>query len=48
MELEDIMALPVSEVVAEKSHLYLWVPNALLPDGLFSLSSSKFASQTNE
>ena len=34
MELEDIMALPVAQVAAEKSHLYLWVPNALLPDGL--------------
>ena len=34
MTLEDIMALPVSEVAKEKSHLYLWVPNALLPDGL--------------
>ena len=28
------MALPVSDVAAKKSHLYLWVPNALLPDGL--------------
>jgi len=34
MELEDIKALPVSSVAAGKSHLYLWVPNALLPDGL--------------
>ena len=34
MSLEDIMALPVEQVAAAKSHLYLWVPNALLPDGL--------------
>ena len=34
MELEDMMALPVAQVAAEKSHLYLWVPNALLPDRL--------------
>ena len=34
MSLEDIMALPVEQIVAAKSHLYLWVPNALLPDGL--------------
>lgn len=34
MSLEDIMALPVQQVVSEKSHLYLWVPNALLPNGL--------------
>lgn len=29
-----ICALPVAEVAAPNSHLYLWVPNALLPDGL--------------
>ena len=34
MSLEDIMALPVEQIAAAKSHLYLWVPNALLPDGL--------------
>ena len=34
MELADICALPVRTVAARNSHLYLWVPNALLPDGL--------------
>lgn len=34
MELDEIKAMPVSEIAAEKSHLYLWVPNALLPEGL--------------
>lgn len=34
MELEDIKALPISEIADKKCHLYLWVPNALLPDGL--------------
>lgn len=34
MSLEEIKALPISEIAAKKSHLYLWVPNALLPDGL--------------
>ena len=34
MDLEAIKAMPVEEIAAEKSHLYLWVPNALLPDGL--------------
>ena len=34
MDLEAIKAMPVSEISAEKSHLYLWVPNALLPEGL--------------
>ncbi|MGB0130809.1 MAG: MT-A70 family methyltransferase [Chlorobium sp.] len=30
MELKEIMELPVSKLAAAKSHLYLWVPNALL------------------
>lgn len=34
MDLKDICALPVASVAAANSHLYLWVPNALLPDGL--------------
>lgn len=34
MDLEAICALPVPEVVAKDAHLYLWVPNALLPEGL--------------
>lgn len=34
MEVEDIGALPVVDVVATNAHLYLWVPNALLPEGL--------------
>ncbi|AEA22380.1 MT-A70 family methyltransferase [Pseudonocardia benzenivorans] len=34
MTTADIEALPVADVVADNSHLYLWVPNALLPEGL--------------
>lgn len=34
MSLEEIKALPVSQVLAPAAHLYLWVPNALLPEGL--------------
>lgn len=34
MGLDDICALPVADVAADPSHLYLWVPNALLPEGL--------------
>jgi N6-adenosine-specific RNA methylase IME4 len=34
MTLEDICELGVGEVAADNAHLYLWVPNALLPDGL--------------
>lgn len=34
MTLESILALDVKSVLAPNAHLYLWVPNALLPDGL--------------
>lgn len=34
LDLDSICALPVSDVVAKNAHLYLWVPNALLPDGM--------------
>lgn len=34
MSLEAIKELPVASVAAKNAHLYLWVPNALLPEGL--------------
>ncbi|MCB0918297.1 MAG: S-adenosylmethionine-binding protein [Actinobacteria bacterium] len=34
MDLGEITALPVPDHVATDAHLYLWVPNALLPEGL--------------
>lgn len=34
MKTDDICALPVSTVASENSHLYLWVTNNFLPDGL--------------
>ena len=34
LDLDAICALPVQDVVAKNAHLYLWVPNALLPDGV--------------
>lgn len=34
LDLPAIRALPVDTVVAPNAHLYLWVPNALLPDAL--------------
>jgi N6-adenosine-specific RNA methylase IME4 len=37
MSMDDIMGLPVSEIAEERSHLYLWVPNAILPEGLETL-----------
>ena len=34
MSLDEIKALPVNDVTAKNAHLYLWVPNALLPEGI--------------
>ncbi len=34
MELDEIKQLPVGDVTAKDAHLYLWVPNALLPEGI--------------
>jgi len=34
MELQEICDLPVSGIAADRAHLYLWVPNALLPEGM--------------
>lgn len=47
MELGDIMALPVSQIAAETAHLYLWVPNALLPEGLEVLKAWGFQYKSN-
>jgi N6-adenosine-specific RNA methylase IME4 len=47
MTLADIQALPVSSVVADTAHLYLWVPNALLPDGLSVLAAWGFQYKSN-
>jgi N6-adenosine-specific RNA methylase IME4 len=42
MTLPEICKIPVREVAAEKAHLYLWVPNALLADGLQVLNAWGF------
>ena len=47
MTLDEICALPVSEVLAPTAHLYLWVPNALLPEGLRVLNAWGFNYKSN-
>lgn len=47
MTLEAIMQLEVAEVAAPNAHLYLWVPNALLPDGLQVMSAWGFRYVSN-
>lgn len=43
----EIEAIPVNSVVAEESHLYLWVPNALLAEGLSVMAAWGFTYKTN-
>ena len=47
MTLEEIMALPVADLASEVAHLYLWVPNALLPEGLSVMNSWGFSYKSN-
>ena len=47
MTLDDIKAMPVNEIAADTAHLYLWVPNALLPDGLEVLKAWGFRYKTH-
>jgi N6-adenosine-specific RNA methylase IME4 len=47
MTVEEIGALPVSQHARDKSHLYLWCPNALLEDGLAILRAWGFTYKTN-
>ena len=47
LTLEDIKALPVAEAAADTAHLYLWVPNALLPDGLAVMQAWGFQYKSN-
>lgn len=45
--LEDILEMPVSSITKENSHLYLWVPNALLEEGLEVMKAWGFKYKTN-
>jgi len=47
MELEEIRQLPVGRLAAARSHLYLWVPNALLAEGLEIMRAWGFTYKTN-
>ena len=47
MELKEIMEMPVAKLAAARSHLYLWVPNALLQEGLKVMEAWGFTYKTN-
>src|SRR5262245_16932009 len=47
MKLDAILALPVPAIAAERAHLYLWCPNALLPEGLAVMKAWGFSYKSN-
>ena len=47
MTLDDIMTLPVKQLSLAQSHLYLWVPNALVLEGLEVMKHWGFTYKTN-
>jgi N6-adenosine-specific RNA methylase IME4 len=47
MKLNEIMELPVSQLALPNSHLYLWVPNALILEGLEVMKRWGFTYKTN-
>lgn len=47
MKLDEIKALPVCQISRQPAHLYLWVPNALLAEGLQVMTAWGFCYKTN-
>lgn len=44
---EDIMELPVAQLAQPRCHLYLWVPNALIAEGMEVMRRWGFTYKTN-
>lgn len=47
MSLKDICRLPVERIAKDRAHLYLWVPNALIAEGLQVMEAWGFQYKTN-
>lgn len=47
MSLAEIQSLPVARIADETAHLYLWVPNALLPEGIAVMQAWGFTYKSN-
>ncbi len=47
LDLQEIKDLPVEAIVEDTAHLYLWVPNALLAEGLQVMEHWGFTYKTN-
>lgn len=44
---DEVCALPIAHFAEETSHLYLWVPNAMLPEGLRVMEGWGFSYKAN-
>src|SRR5437016_4072346 len=47
LSFEEIEQLPIGEITATVAHLYLWVPNALVPQGLSVMKAWGFQYKSN-
>lgn len=47
LTLQEILDIPINTVADENCHLYLWVPNALLAEGLETMKKWGFTYKTN-
>jgi len=47
MTFNDIFELPIAQLAEPQAHLYLWVPNALVNEGLETMRRWGFAYKTN-
>ena len=47
MSVDEICELPVAECLLQPAHLYLWVRNALLPEGLLVMKAWGFQYKSN-
>ncbi len=47
MSLSEITSLPVQAITEETAHLYLWIPNALLAEGMQVMAGWGFTYKTN-
>jgi N6-adenosine-specific RNA methylase IME4 len=47
LSLQEILDIPVNSIAEDNCHLYLWVPNALLAEGLETMKKWGFTYKTN-
>ena len=47
MALEEIIGLPIEQLAQPTAHLYLWCPNAMLPEGLAVMKAWGFNYKSN-